>query len=227
MTQPPIQPHDPGLPHNPDQGQQVTQQQYMPQYEKPRKRFEAKHAVIIIVSIVVLGVGALVLSLSINQGKEQISQGNAQTPASTGSPAQDDSLLQVGNCLVLTGAANDAKEEKVDCSDKSKFSFEVSQVVSDSSSCPGKTASYEISSKSRSGSTRTVKAVCLIPNLHQDVCYRSSSSATVPFTVEQNCDSANIKVTKRVDQANASCGTGEEDLTYTTPPRTYCFVTPK
>ena len=53
------------------------------------------------------------------------------------------------------------------------------------------------------------------------------ASATVPFAVEQNCDSTNIKVTKRVDQANASCGTGEEDLTYTTPPRTYCFVTPK
>ena len=43
----------------------------------------------------------------------------------------------------------------------------------------------------------------------------------------QNCSSASIKVTKRVDQANASCGTGEKDLTYTTPPRTYCIATPQ
>ena len=40
------------------------------------------------------------------------------------------------------------------------------------------------------------------------------------------CGSAKVKVTKRVEQANASCETGGKDLTYTTPPRTYCIATP-
>ena len=199
----------------------------MAQHEKPGKRFEAKHAVAIIISSAVIGVGALALLLSLNQGEDQSSQGDAQIPAGTRSLDQDNSPLQVGNCLVITGSANDTQEEKVDCSDKSKFSFEVSQVVSDTKSCPDNTASYEISSKSRyGGSSRTVKAVCLIPNLHQDVCYNTSSSGIKPFEVAE-CGSAKVKVTKRVDQANASCGTGEKDLTYTTPPRTYCIATPQ
>ena len=129
----------------------------MAQHEKPRKRFEAKHAVAIIISSAVIGVGALALLLSLNQGEDQSSQGDAQIPAGTRSLDQDNSPLQVGNCLVITGSANDTQEEKVDCSDKSKFSFEVSQVVSDTKSCPDNTASYEISGKSRSGSTRTVE----------------------------------------------------------------------
>ena len=95
------------------------------------------------------------------------------------------------------------------------------QVLSGSSSCPANTTTYEISSKSRYGSTRTVKAVCLIPNLHQDVCYNKSSSSTAAFDVA-DCGSASFKVTKRVDQANASCEADEESLTYTTPARTYC-----
>ena len=66
----------------------------------------------------------------------------------------------------------------------------------------------------------------MIPNLHQDVCYNESFSPTAPFEVAE-CGSAKAKVTKRVDQANASCETDEEELTYTTPPRTYCFGEPK
>ena len=71
-----------------------------------------------------------------------------------------------------------------------------------------------------------MKAVCLIPNLHQDVCYNTSSSGIKPFEVAE-CGSAKVKVTKRVDQANASCETDEETFTYTTPARTYCFGEPK
>ena len=138
---------------------------------------------------------------------------------------QTNENLQVGNCLVITGTATNANEEKIDCSDKSKFSYEVSQTVSNTSSCPDNTTSYEISRKSRYGGSSTVKAVCLVPNLHQDVCYNESSSPIAPFDVAE-CGSAKVKVTKRVDQANASCEAGEDELTYTTPARTYCFGEP-
>ena len=229
MTQPPNQPYNPNQPNNPEQGytpgqgqpynpeqgytpgqgqpynpaqaqQYAAQQQYMAQNEAPKKRFGARKVIGIIVAVAVLGAGGWTLWQHFKTNEN----------------------LQVGNCLVITGTRTDAQEEKVDCSDKSKFSYEVSQTVSDSSSCPENTTSYEISSKSRGGSSRTVKAVCLVPNLHQDVCYKSSSSSTADFDVAE-CGSADFKVTKRIDQANASCEDNERDLTYTTPARTYCL----
>ncbi len=196
------QSYNPNQPYDPNQAQQyAAQQQYMEQHGTPKKRFGARKIISIVVAVAVLGAGGWTLWQHFKTNEN----------------------LQVGNCLVITGTTTNAQEEKVDCSDKSKFSFEVSQVVSDTSSCPENTASYEISSKSRyGGSSKTVKAVCLIPNLHQDVCYNTSSSGIKPFEVAQ-CDSASVKVTKRIDQENASCGTDEETLTYTTPARTYCF----
>ena len=187
------------------QQQYEAQQQYVTaQQATPKKRFGVRQIISLVTVVVVLGAGGWFLWQNFKTNEN----------------------LQVGNCLIITGTTTDAQEEKVDCSDKSKFSYEVSQVVSDTKSCPANTSSYEISSKSRYGSTRTVKAVCLIPNLHQDVCYKDSSSSTAAFDVAE-CGSARFKVTKRVEQANASCETGEEDLTYTTPARTYCFGEPK
>ena len=193
--------YNPNQPYDPNQAQQyAAQQQYMEQHGTPKKRFGARKIISIIVAVAVLGAGGWTLWQHFKTNEN----------------------LQVGNCLVITGTTTNAQEEKVDCSDKSKFSYEVSQTVSDTSSCPENTTSYEISSESRGGSSRTVKAVCLVPNLHQDVCYNTSSSSIKPFEVAQ-CDSASVKVTKRIDQANASCEDNERDLTYTTPARTYCF----
>ena len=192
--------YNPNQPYDPNQAQQyAAQQQYMEQHGTPKKRFGARKIISIIVAVAVLGAGGWTLWQHFKTNEN----------------------LQVGNCLVITGTTTNAQEEKVDCSDKSKFSYEVSQVVSDTSSCPENTTSYEISSKSRGGSSRTVKAVCLVPNLHQDVCYKSSSSSTADFDVAE-CGSADFKVTKRIDQANASCEDNERGLTYTTPARTYC-----
>ena len=232
MTQPPNQPYNPnqpygsgqgqpygsgqGQPYDPAQAQQqymaqqqqaaqqyAAQQQYMEQHGTPKKRFGARKIISIIVAVAVLGAGAWSLWQNFKTNEN----------------------LQVGNCLVITGTATNANEEKIDCSDKSKFSYEVSQTVSNTSSCPDNTTSYEISRKSRYGGSSTVKAVCLVPNLHQDVCYNESSSPIAPFDVAE-CGSAKVKVTKRVDQANASCEAGEDELTYTTPARTYCFGEP-
>ena len=231
MTQPPNQPYNPnqpygsgqGQPYDPAQAQQQymaqqqqaaqqyaaqqqyeAEQEYMTQYETPKKRFGVRQIISIVSAVAVLGVGGWFLWQRF----------------------QTNENLQVGNCLVVTGTATNADVEKVDCSDKSKFSYEVSQTVSNTSSCPDNTTSYEISRKSRYGGSSTVKAVCLVPNLHQDVCYNESSSETAPFDVA-DCSSAKTKVTKRVDQANASCEAGEEELTYTTPARTYCLGEPK
>ena len=71
-----------------------------------------------------------------------------------------------------------------------------------------------------------MKAICLMPHLHQNVCYKKTSSETAAFDVA-DCSSAKAKVTKRVDQADASCEADEEKFTYTTPARTYCFGEPK
>ena len=238
MTQPPNQPYNPnqpygsgqgqpygsgqGQPYDPAQAQQQymaqqqqaaqqyaaqqqyeAEQEYMTQYETPKKRFGVRQILSIISAVVMVGAGGWFLWQRF----------------------QTNENLQVGNCLVITGTATNANEEKIDCSDKSKFSYEVSQTVSNTSSCPDNTTSYEISRKSRYGGSSTVKAVCLVPNLHQDVCYNESSSPIAPFDVAE-CGSAKVKVTKRVDQANASCEAGEDELTYTTPARTYCFGEP-
>jgi hypothetical protein len=230
MTQPPNQPYDPGQGYNPNQsynpaqGQQAqtppsqpyaygpaqaqqyaAQQQYQAMQGTPKKRFSVKQIVPIILVAVVVVAGAWSL------------WGNFQTNEN----------LKVGNCLVITGEANNANEEKIDCSDKSKFSFEVTQVVSSSSACPNGSTYYEITSKSRrSSSTRTEKVACLIPNLHPDVCYKTTYNATAPYEVA-DCGSADVKVTKRIDQANASCGQNEEDLVFTDPARTYCLAEAK
>ena len=84
--------------------------------------------------------------------------------------------LTTGKCLtikVTSDKDNSVEPKEVDCSDKSQYSWEVAQVTTAQSLCPADTE-YAIEltrSSRRSGKTTTEKVACLIPNLHQDVCY--------------------------------------------------------
>lgn len=229
MTQPPNQPYDPnqaynpqsqqpytpGQPYDPNQAQQPynpgqpydpnqPQQPYMAQggFDQPKKKNNNAAAVIkVIVAAVFLGLGAWGLW----------------------SQFQSSQALQVGKCIVVSGTADKADHKEVDCSDKTQFSFEVAKTVDNSDACPSDMVSYEVTNRS-GRSTKTQKVACLIRNLHQGVCYKvDSSNQTAPLAVTE-CGSADVKVTKRVDQANASCESDELPLSYDTPARTYCLA---
>jgi len=110
-----------------------------------------------------------------------------------------------------------------------KYSWEVAQVTSSQTLCPADTE-YAIEltrSSRRSGKTTTEKVACLIPNLHQDVCYtKQQGNDEEPLKVA-DCSTADIKVTKRAENTSESCGESEKPHTISTPARTYCLGEPK
>ncbi|WP_454966179.1 LppU/SCO3897 family protein [Arachnia propionica] len=203
--------YNPNQPYDPAQAQQqAAQQQYEAQQGVPKKRFGARKIISFVITIAVLGFGAWSLW-----------QNFAQNQA-----------LTTGKCLtikVTSDKDNSVEPKEVDCSDKSQYSWEVAQVTTAQSLCPADTE-YAIEltrSSRRSGKTTTEKVACLIPNLHQDVCYaKQQGNDEEPLKVA-DCSTADIKVTKRTENTSESCGENEKPHTINTPARTYCLAPAK
>ena len=70
-----------------------------------------------------------------------------------------------------------------------------------------------------------MKVACLAPNLHQDTCYTVDKNDKVNDFQLAECTTGNFKVTQRVEQSDATCAANEQQLSTTTPPRTYCVST--
>lgn len=175
--------------------------EYYQEAPQPKRGFSIKQIISGVVTIALVGVGGFALWRNF----------------------ASDQALKVGKCIVITGSHDDAEHKETDCSDASQFSWEVAHVGKDSSECKDETVPYEITSNSRrGGATRTDKVACLAYNLRQDVCYTFDDTGVEPFKVA-GCSEETWKVTKRVDEANATCAEGEEQITYSTPARTYCL----
>lgn len=206
MSQPPNQPYNPNQPIDPNQyaqqQQYMAQQEYAAQQAAPKRRFGPKQ--ILSAILIVAAVGFIGWQLW--------------------SSFQTNQALQVGKCITISGeSANNVSEKEVDCSDATQTSYEVVQTADSESQCPAETSSYSITSKRRSGATKTVKVACLIENLHKDTCYSFDGNNRINSLAVSECTPGTVKVTERIDQANASCAEGEP-FSYPVPGRTYCLV---
>lgn len=131
--------------------------------------------------------------------------------------------LQVGNCLVMSGSVDDANEKKVDC-DKEDFSWKVVSVVKTEDLCPAEeTISYTVGGKGRRGANRS-KVACLSPNFLEGKCYVDSGDLVMPYKSVECAPGAQevSKITKVIEQANATCEEPTFPVSYPTMKRTYC-----
>ncbi|MDO5083909.1 MAG: hypothetical protein Q4D89_10985, partial [Arachnia propionica] len=134
---------------------------------------------------------------------------------------QTDQALKEGNCIVLSGTADDASEKKIEC-DKEPFSWKVASIAANEAGCPTEdTVPYTVTSKSRRGASRTDKVACLAPNLHEGKCYQEVDDALTPYK-EVECTAGNAKISKVIEEANATCEAPSEPWSLPTAKRTYC-----
>ena len=229
-----------GQPYPQQPGQPYPQQPYPPQ-AAPKKSMGPVQISILVACVLVIAVGGYLLyqhfagspgaqgsatptpttrSSSTNPTESPSKQSPSPSKASSAPATKSYPELAVGKCVTVSGSESSASHKSVECSDTSVFSWEVSQHVADSSECPKDTLWYWISQPNG-----TKLTTCLIPNIAEGVCYTVQDDNNLePLAADPSCAADSIKVTERIDEANATCTTGQEIYTYETPPRTYCGV---
>lgn len=134
----------------------------------------------------------------------------------------EEQLLQVGNCVVLSGESNNPKITEAKCDDSSKASWEIVLVKKDGSECDANEfAEYYVTK----GSKR-IASYCMVENLFPNVCYTAGNTPQELAVIGCTDPNAKVKVTQRINEANATCGANEEALSYPTAKRTYCLGAP-
>lgn len=137
-----------------------------------------------------------------------------------------EAALEPGKCITISGENDDADHKEVKCDDASQYSYYVAKVNDGATSCGGDYYEYTIGSKRRGGSETTDKTVCLIDQLAVNTCYKElGADSTMSFEVA-DCGSADFKVTKAENVADAECAAEENAWSWTEPARTYCVGAP-
>lgn len=133
---------------------------------------------------------------------------------------QSEAALEAGNCLVISGEADDADHEQVDCDDADTFSYEVAMVLDGTETCGAEYGSYTITEGSS-----TDKAVCLFENFQAERCYDEEDSV-MGFAVV-DCPGGVLKVAAVEDAVDAVCPDGSEVFfVVPEPARTFCVTDP-
>lgn len=137
---------------------------------------------------------------------------------------REDQLLQEGNCVVMSGEANDPKIDEAKCDDQTKASYKVVKVIKASDAkCEGDYSTYEVTKRGK-----TIAAYCLMENLFANKCYAVSGKNPSDFKMVECTDpKAEIKVAKVVESTDQTqCDAGSEAHTFPLGSRTYCLVPP-
>lgn len=141
------------------------------------------------------------------------------------SNSQRDQALTVGECVRVSGDADnvDVKAAGCDDDDSEGVMFYVISVHESSARCEEPMVEYyETQSSRRGGSERTTKTVCLGEVLHQDRCYEDFDGVSGLRGVE--CPGGYVEVTQVLDVADGECAADEFPLPYNEWPRTYCLA---
>ncbi|WP_199711207.1 hypothetical protein [Tessaracoccus antarcticus] len=134
---------------------------------------------------------------------------------------QKQAALTVGNCLVWAGDNQEDLDVKtVDCTDDSLYSEYVGEVVDGSAACTDPGASPYTLTTENSGKTNTKKTGCVIPQLFEGKCY----NITDEVQEIAPCDGASLRVTKVIEESEATCAADESPVSYMLPARTYCVA---
>ncbi|MDO5092167.1 MAG: hypothetical protein Q4D79_01915 [Propionibacteriaceae bacterium] len=237
------QPYGQQYPQQPYGGQQYPQQPGQPYPQQPppyppqaapKKGMGPVQISILVACVLVIAVGGYFLyqhfagspgtqgsatptPTTRSSSADPTEQSPSPSKSSSAPATKDYPELAVGKCVTVSGDQVSASHESVECSDTSIFSWEVGQQVSDSSECPDDTLWYWITQPDGSKLT-----TCLVPNMAEGVCYAEQDDNVEPFVVDPSCAAGTVKVTARIDEANATCTTGQEMYTYEKPARTYC-----
>ncbi|MEO7589216.1 MAG: hypothetical protein ABIS84_14455 [Arachnia sp.] len=134
---------------------------------------------------------------------------------------QKQAALTVGNCLVWSGDnRSDLDVKTVDCADDSVYSEYVGEVVDGSGPCTDPGAVPYTLTPEDSGKSDSKKTGCVIPQLFEGKCYNITDDVQEIVA----CDAAPIRVTKVVEESEATCSADESPVSYELPARTYCIA---
>ncbi|GLZ31956.1 hypothetical protein Lesp02_41440 [Lentzea sp. NBRC 105346] len=143
-------------------------------------------------------------------------------------PEKQAAQLNVGDCVQLTGAGDDADAVKTGC-DTSPYMVSIAGVDKGEWNCSE--GFYRVAIKSP---RKNNVALCLALNGHVGDCFDDIDAKTPPKLVD--CSKARVKVTKLLDKVSATgqeCGDAKQHLSYFTgsdarfkPPATICFGDP-
>ncbi len=128
---------------------------------------------------------------------------------------------KVGSCVTASGTSTKAKTKKIDCSDTSTFSYEVTSKQS-SNTCGADYVSLTMKSRGQS------KVYCMMPNFAEGKCYDEVTSGNEGFKVVPCTGSYDMKVDKRIDgvgdKTKCDPKVSQGAWPYTKDPkRTYCL----
>lgn len=140
-----------------------------------------------------------------------------------------DKALTVGQCVHITGERNEAEIEAADCdADGSKqVVLRVIEKHDSAATCDDDMVQYsETSKRRRTGTERTNKTVCLAQVLSEGKFYKADTSVSSGLREVKSAEEATFKVSKVHESADGSCADGEEAISYSKWPRTYCLAQP-
>lgn len=135
--------------------------------------------------------------------------------------------LEEGNCLVVTGDADDASYKTSDCDDESRLTYYVGEVIEDGGVCADESAiEFSVNAPSNRGSSEGgTQVACLVPQFFADTCYVETND--VMELAPGDCAEAAFKVTTVTDESGSECAEGEDPISFTVPARTYCIGYPE
>lgn len=134
---------------------------------------------------------------------------------------QQDQLLQVGNCMTVSGTADDAQVHEADCSDAETASWQIAQVIEDGTSCD----SNEFAEYYVTRGSETIASYCLQPVVAADKCYTDWRTPNEFNLVDCSSSEAIFKAASVHDGTDESvCGAEEAPIVFAAINKTYCLV---